>query len=206
MHLSCTDTDTGSKQTEARFHMTHVTYEFHRVRPQWFLNLWYIWHKPCTYLMSRLALCPNGLKQASNWASSPWSTIGCVQNDFWAYGTFGLNHAPMLPNTNNISERTEVRFEMTHVTSKFHQVHPKLFLSLMVHSAQTMYLSCIKISTISKWTRTSFHLTRPGVPSGASKTIFEPMVCLAQTIHLSCTDTNTISKWIEARFHMTHIN
>jgi hypothetical protein len=24
------------------------------------------------------------------------STIGCVQYDFWAYGTFGANHAPIL--------------------------------------------------------------------------------------------------------------
>jgi hypothetical protein len=29
-------------------------------------------------------------------ASSPRSTIGCVQNDFWAYGTFGANRAPIL--------------------------------------------------------------------------------------------------------------
>ena len=33
-----------------------------------------------------------------------------------------------------------------------------------------------------------------GVPSGASKTISDPMVHLVQTVHLSCTDTNTISK------------
>jgi hypothetical protein len=31
-HLSCTDTNTVSKQTKTRFHMTHVTYEFHQVR------------------------------------------------------------------------------------------------------------------------------------------------------------------------------
>jgi hypothetical protein len=62
-------------------------------------------------------------------------------------------------NTNNISKWTEVRFQMTHVTSEFHRVRLKWFLSLMVHSAQTVYLSCVKISTISKWTRTSFHLT-----------------------------------------------
>jgi hypothetical protein len=24
------------------------------------------------------------------------TAIGCVQNDFWAYGTFGANHAPIL--------------------------------------------------------------------------------------------------------------
>jgi hypothetical protein len=34
MNLSCTDTNTISKQTETRFHMTHVTDEFHRVRPK----------------------------------------------------------------------------------------------------------------------------------------------------------------------------
>ena len=33
-----------------------------------------------------------------------------------------------------------------------------------------------------------------GVPSGASKTISEPMVRLAQTVHLSYINTNTISK------------
>ena len=32
------------------------------------------------------------------------------------------------------------------------------------------------------------------VPSGASKTISEPMVCLAQPVHLYATDTNTASK------------
>jgi hypothetical protein len=42
------------------------------------------------------------------------------------------------------------------------------------------------------------------VPSGASKTITEPMVRLAQTMHLSCTDTNTVSKRTEIRFDMTH--
>jgi hypothetical protein len=44
-----------------------------------------------------------------------------------------------------------------------------------------------------------------GVPSGAFKTIFEPMVCLVQTVHLSFTDTNTVSKQIKMRLHMTHI-
>jgi hypothetical protein len=31
MHLSCTDTNTVSKWTEMRFHMTHITKEFHHV-------------------------------------------------------------------------------------------------------------------------------------------------------------------------------
>ena len=60
MHLSCTDTNTDSKRKEARFHMTHVIYEFHRVHPKRFPSLWYVRCKPCTYLASRLALCPKG--------------------------------------------------------------------------------------------------------------------------------------------------
>jgi hypothetical protein len=47
-------------------------------------------------LVSRLALSSNGPNQAFTWDSSPRSTIGCVQNDFWAYGTFSANRAPIL--------------------------------------------------------------------------------------------------------------
>jgi hypothetical protein len=31
-HLSCTDAIAVSKQIETRFHLTHITEEFHRVR------------------------------------------------------------------------------------------------------------------------------------------------------------------------------
>jgi hypothetical protein len=34
VHLSCTDTNVVSKRIETRFHMTHITYEFHRVCPK----------------------------------------------------------------------------------------------------------------------------------------------------------------------------
>jgi hypothetical protein len=115
MHLTCTNTNTVSKRTKMRFHMTHVTYEFQRVRPKLFMSLWFIQCKPCTYLASRLALSPNG-----------------------------PNRAPPDP----------------------HQL---------------------------------------GVSLGASKMIYEPMVCLTPTEHLSCTDANTVSKPIEMRFHMTHV-
>jgi hypothetical protein len=82
VHLSWTDTNTISKWTKTRFHMTHVTLEFHRVHLKWFLRLWYFWHKPCTYLTSRLALFSNRLNRASTSASSPRCTIGCVQKQF----------------------------------------------------------------------------------------------------------------------------
>jgi hypothetical protein len=75
----------------------------------------------------------------------------------------------------------------------------------MVLSTQTMHLSWVKISTISKRTELSHEPRHLKVPSGASNTISKPMVRLAQIVHLSCTDTNTIFKWKEVRFHMIHV-
>jgi hypothetical protein len=64
MHLPCTDTNIVSKRTKTRFHTTHVTYEFHRVRPKLFMSLWYVQCKPCTYLASWVALSSNGPNRA----------------------------------------------------------------------------------------------------------------------------------------------
>ena len=75
----------------------------------------------------------------------------------------------------------------------------------MVRLAQTMHLSCTGTNTVSKQKEERFHMTHLGVPTGASKTMSEPMVRLVQTMHLSSTDANTTSKWKEERFHMTHI-
>jgi hypothetical protein len=41
--------------------------------------------KPCTYLARMLTPSSNGPKQDSTWPTSPWCSIGCVQNYFWAY-------------------------------------------------------------------------------------------------------------------------
>jgi hypothetical protein len=78
------------------FHLSLVTEEYRQVRPKEFLSLWYVWRKPCTYLASRWALSPNRPKWASTVALSPRSTVRCVQKNFWAYGTFGANHALIL--------------------------------------------------------------------------------------------------------------
>jgi hypothetical protein len=150
VHLSCTDTNTISKWTKMIFHMTHITLEFHREHPTWFLSLWYVRCKSCTNIASRLALCPNGLNWASTWALSPRSIIGCVKNDFWAYGTFGANRA-------NILHRNEIPHDPSHlvVTSRA----SKMISEPVVCSAQSVHLSCFKISTISKRTESSFHLS-----------------------------------------------
>ena len=62
--------------------MRHVIKGFSRVLPNWFLSIWYIPCKPCTYIASRLALSLNRPNRASTWASSPRTTIGCFQNGF----------------------------------------------------------------------------------------------------------------------------
>jgi hypothetical protein len=58
MHLHCVKISTISKWTEMSIQLSHVTLEYHLVYPKWFLNLWYVRRKPCTYLASRLALSP----------------------------------------------------------------------------------------------------------------------------------------------------
>jgi hypothetical protein len=157
VHLSLTDTNTSSKWSETRFHITHVTYEFHWVCPKWFSCLCYVWCNPCTYIASRLALSPNRPKWTSTGASSPSSTIGCVHNDFWAYVTFGANCAQIFHQHEHYLQMD--RYEILH--DPHHLGVPsgasKKISELMVQSGQTMHLSCIKVSTISKQTKMSIH-------------------------------------------------
>jgi hypothetical protein len=128
-HLSCTDANTVSEQSKTRFHTTHVTYEFHRVRPKLFMSLWYVRCKSCTYLASRLALSPNRPNIAppnlrhlvvpssvSKMISMP--TVYLVQ-------TVHLSCS----DNNTVSKRTKMRFVRTHVTYEFYRARPKLFLS-----------------------------------------------------------------------------
>jgi hypothetical protein len=70
--------------------------EYHRVRPKWFVSLWYVWRKLCTYLAPILTLSPNGPKWDTTRPTSPRSTIGCIQNNFRAYGIFSANQATIL--------------------------------------------------------------------------------------------------------------
>jgi hypothetical protein len=96
VHRPCVRISYIFEWSRSSFHLRLLTKEDHRVRPKWFLSLWYIWCKPCSYLASRSTVSPNELNQASTWALSPRSAIRCVQNNFWAYGTFGVNLAPIL--------------------------------------------------------------------------------------------------------------
>ena len=135
-------------------------------------------HLSC-FKMSTMSEMP---KWASTWASSPSGTIESAQNNLWAYGTSSANHAPILhqPNTVSKQKRNEIPTDQDHLADP--SVASKTISMPMVHSTQTMHLSCVKISTLSKRTESSFYL-RPrhlGVPSGASKMISEPMVHLTR--------------------------
>jgi hypothetical protein len=64
------------------FRLIHITKEYNQLRPKWFLSLWYVRQKLCSYLAPRLTLSPNGPKQASTWHTLPRSTIRCAQKPF----------------------------------------------------------------------------------------------------------------------------
>jgi hypothetical protein len=120
---------------------------------------WYIRHKPCTYHAPRLTLYPNRPKWAFTWPTPPRSTIECVQNDFWAYGTFGANRAPNLClDLHHLQmDRNKLPLDPCHlgVSSGV----PKMISMPVVLLMQTMCLSCVKINTISKQTKIRFPLT-----------------------------------------------
>jgi hypothetical protein len=156
--LSCVDTNTTSKWAKTRFHMTHVTYEFHWVRPKLFMSLWYVLCKTCTYLVSRLELSPNG-----------------------------PNRAPPDPRHLGVPSGAS-----------------KTIYEPVVRLAQTEHLSFTDANTVSKRIEipiphNQHHL---GVPSGASNTISEPTVHLTKTMHQSCIKSSTISKRIETSLHL----
>jgi hypothetical protein len=130
LHLSCAKSNTISKWTETSFHLTHITKEYHRVRPKWFPTLWYVVRIPCTYLVPRLTLSPNRPKQPSTLHTLPRSTNGCAQSDFHSRGTFVANSAPILHRIKTISKWIEMSFRLTHVTKEYHWVHLKWFLCL----------------------------------------------------------------------------
>jgi hypothetical protein len=77
----------------------------------------------------------------------------------------------------------------------------KMISELTVRSAQTVHLSWIKISTISKLREMSFQLSLVTQDYHPLCTISK----LRQIVQLSCTKTNTISKRIKTRFYMTHV-
>ena len=88
-----------------------------------------------------------------------WSSIGCVQNDFEAYGTFGANRALILREDEHYLQidRIELPLEFRHLEVPLGA--SKLISEPMVRLVQTVHLSCTRTNTVSKRTKTRFHMT-----------------------------------------------
>jgi hypothetical protein len=119
--------------------------------------------------------------------------------------------------TNTLSKRieNEILLEPHHLELSWGA--SKRISEHLIHSVQTVPLSCVKIGIISKLTETSIHLglvteeyhqVRPKQFLGLLYVWCKPCIYLAPTLILpfpSKKDTNTASKWTEMRFHMNHI-
>jgi hypothetical protein len=84
---------------------------------------------------------------------------GASNNDLRAYGMFDANRAPILYQDSYYlqMDQNERPLEPRHLGVP--SGASKMISEPMVRSAQTMQLSCVKISTISKQTKTSIHLS-----------------------------------------------
>jgi hypothetical protein len=112
VHLYCSNTDTVSKPTETRFHMTH----------------------------------------------SPRCSIGCVQDDFHADGTFDTNHAPILRQDYHYLQTDSNMLPLEPCDLGVSLGSSKMISEPMVCSAKTVHLYCIDTNIVSKWTKTRFHM------------------------------------------------
>jgi hypothetical protein len=90
--------------------------EYRLVLPKRFMTLWYVWRKPCTYLAPTLTPSLNGPKRGSTSAGSPRSSIGFVQNDFQAYGTFWRKPCTYLALTQTLTPN-RLKWDLTCPTS-----------------------------------------------------------------------------------------
>ena len=93
-HLSCTDTNTISKRTENKLPLEPC----HLGVPS---SVSKIISEPMVCSAQTMHLSCVNIRTISKWTEtsihlSARSSIGCVQNDFQAYGTVNLNHATVL--------------------------------------------------------------------------------------------------------------
>ena len=126
--------------------------------PKRFLSLWYIRREPCTDFESRLALSPNGPKRASlelRHLGVPLGVSKTISEPMVRLAqTVHLSTPTITPSPNGPNE-------IPH--DPCHQGVPsaasKMISKPMLRSTQTVHRSCVKISTISKQTETSIHLS-----------------------------------------------
>jgi hypothetical protein len=162
------------------FHLSLVAWEYHRVRPKWFLHLWYVWHKLCTYLAPIIT------------PKSPRSYIRCVQNISVSMVCLGQTVHRACFKISTIPKQTETSFHLSYITYEYHQVRQKWFLSLeYVWRKMCTYVAPKLTPSPNEPKQDLTWPMSPRDPSGVSKMISEPMVHLAQPTHLSYTQFQT---------------
>jgi hypothetical protein len=137
---------------------------------------------------------------------SPGSSIGFVQHDFRAVGTFDRNRAPFLRQDYHYLQTDSNKLPLKTHRLGVSSGASKTNSEPMVHSAQTLLLYCTDSNNVSKWTETRFHMpTHLEFPSGASKMIFNPMVRSTQNARVSCVKICIIPKQTETSFHLSPV-
>jgi hypothetical protein len=108
--------------------------------------------------------------------------------------------------TNTVSKRTEMSFHLSLVTQEYLPVHLNNFWACGMYGTNHAPIMHRNKLYLKKDRMEILHDPRHlGVPSGASKIIFEAVLRVVQIVDLSCTETNNISKSTETRFYMTHV-
>jgi hypothetical protein len=169
-----------------------------------YLTIWYIWCKPYTSLVLTLTPSPNGLKQDSTWPTSPRSSIGWIQNHFWANGMLAQTAHLSCTDTNTISKWTKTIFDMSLVTQENNQVRPKQFYSQWyiwrnpcAYPTPTLTPSPNGLKQELIWPTSS----RSSIEHVQINS--EPIVCSVQTVHLSFIMISTISKLTDMSFDLS---
>jgi hypothetical protein len=125
-------------------------------------------HLSWTYIAPALTLSRNESRQDCTWATSPRSFIECVQNDFRAYGTFS---APILRQDLHYLQidRNKLPLEPCHLEVPLRAM--KMISEPMVCLAEPVQVYCTDTNTVSKWTKTRFHMTHS--PRGSIRCVHD---------------------------------
>jgi hypothetical protein len=158
VHLSCVKTSIISNQNEMSFHLSHVTWDYHRVCLKWFLSWWYVWHKSCTNLVPIVTLYPKRKKWDSTWPTSPKSSIGCIQNDFLSLWSDRRIARTYLASRSALSPKGPKRASTWASSPSGTIFWSKMIYEPMVRLVQTVHLSCIDGHIVSKRKEERFHM------------------------------------------------
>ena len=159
IHLSCINISTISKQTEPSIHLSPFTQEYQHVRLKWFLRLWCIRCKLCTYLAPKLTMSPNDRKEIPYDTRHQGLPSGASKLISKHMVCFHANHAPTLHKDQHYLQtgRTKLPLEPLHLGVP--NSASKMVSQTMVNQAQTVHLSCTKTYNVYKQTEARFHMT-----------------------------------------------